>query len=117
MNYSMSNKELTSLLNDCSSVKKEIKLPDGRMKYIWKQRAVLNSDGNPIGLTEFMRRERVILNPPVISTLRNSREEVKNAKKEYAEFMLKKFGKNWRTEMKGATMRLLTFRQLSILLK
>jgi hypothetical protein len=113
--YNFSSRDLKELLNDCSSVKKEIKLPDGRKRYIWKKRAVLNSDGNPISLENFMAQERNMYQR--IDSQRNSREEVKQAKKEYAEYMLNKFGKNWRTEVKGAIVKLTTFRHLSILLK
>lgn len=110
----LTSKELKQLLDDCSSVKKEIKLADGRKKYIWKQRAILNSDGNPVSLENFMQRERIMAKPIKID--RNSREEIKEAKEQYSNYMLKKFGKNWRKEIKGATVKLYTFRQLRMLI-
>ena len=113
----LTNKELNDLLNDCQSVKKTIKVSGGRTKYIWKRRVILNSDGNPIGLEQYMTQsgERVFLIP--IKFERNTREEVKVAKANYAEEMKRKFGDNWKNEKKGATVKLFSLSQLSILLK
>jgi len=109
------NNEFNDLLKAISSVKKEIMVA-GKKAYIWKERVLLKN-GQLMPLDEFMLAsgKRVILNP--ISIERNTREEIKDAKKEYAEFMEKKFGSNWREEKKGAVVRLTTFRSLSILLK
>lgn len=113
----LTNKELNDLLNDCQSVKKAIKVSGGRTKYIWKRRVILNSDGNPIGLEQYMTQsgERIFLTP--IKLERNTREEVKVAKANYAEEMKRKFGSNWKSEKRGATIKLTSFRQLSMLLK
>ena len=113
----LTNKELNSLLDDCQSVKKTIKISGGRTKYIWKRRVILNSDGNPIGIEQYMVQsgERIFLTP--IKIERNTREEVKVAKANYAEEMKRKFGSNWKSEKRGATIKLTSFRQLSMLLK
>lgn len=113
----LTNKELNALLDDCQSVKKTIKVSGGRTKYIWKRRVILNSDGNPIGLEQYMTQsgERIFLTP--IKLERNTREEVKVAKANYAEEMKRKFGSNWKSEKRGATIKLTSFRQLSMLLK
>ena len=56
MIHNLTNKELDSLLKDCSSVEKEIKLADGTKKYIFKPRAMLDFKGQPASIEEFMRR-------------------------------------------------------------
>ena len=98
-----------------TSVKKEF-IVGGRKQYIWHERVML-VDGQLMPLDEFMvaSGQRVFVKPIIHD--RNTREEIKAAKKEYAEFMHRKFGNNWRTEKKGATVKLFTFRQLGILLK
>lgn len=113
----LTNKELNSLLDDCQSVKKTIKVSGGRTKYIWKRRVILNSDGNPIGIEQYIVQsgERIFLTP--IKIERNTREEVKVAKANYAEEMKRKFESNWKSEKRGATIKLTSFRQLSMLLK
>jgi len=113
MNYNLTKFELDDLLKACSSVKKEI----SKNNIIWKKRAILNSDGNPVGLESFMVQsgERRFTTPIVIE--RNSREEVKAAKANYTEEMKRKFGNNWREEKKRAIVKLFSFKQLSMLLK
>ena len=113
MNYNLTKFELDDLLKACSSVRKEI----SKTQFIWKKRAILNSDGNPIGLESFMIQsgERRFAVPVQIE--RNTREEVKVAKANYAEEMKQRFGSNWRQEKRGAVVKLYTLRQLSMLLK
>ena len=98
-----------------TSIKREF-IVGGRKQYIWHERVML-VDGQLMPLDEFMvaSGQRVFVKPIIHD--RNTREEIKAAKKEYAEFMHKKFGNNWRTEKKGATVKLFTFEQLGILLK
>jgi len=109
------NNEFNDLLKAISSVKKEIVIA-GKKVFIWKER-VLFKNGQLMPLDEYMIQsgERVLLNPAPIE--RNTREEIKDAKKDYADSMEKKYGSNWRSEKKGAVVKLTTFRQLSILLK
>ena len=111
----VSNNEFNDLMKAISSVKKEVIIA-GKKQYIWKERVLLKN-GQLMPTDEFMiaSGQRVLLNP--ISIERNSREEIKLAKKEYADSMKSKYGLNWREEKKGAVVRLTTFRQLSILLK
>lgn len=113
MRYNFTKFELDDLLKACSSVKKEI----SKSQFIWKKRAILNSDGNPIGLESFMVQsgERRFVTPVQIE--RNTQEEVKAAKAAYAEEMKRKYGSNWREEKKGAVVKLHSFKQLSMLLK
>lgn len=98
-----------------TSVKKEI-IVAGKKQYIWHERVML-VNGQLMPLDEFMvaSGQRVFIKPIIHE--RNTREEIKAAKKEYANFMEKKFGPNWKQEKKGATVKLFTFRQLGILLK
>lgn len=109
------NNEFNDLLKAISSVKKEIMVA-GKKQYIWKERVLLKN-GQLMPLDEYMIQsgERVLLNP--ISIERNTREEIKKAKKDYADDMYRKYGWNWREEKKGAVVKLTTFRQLSLLLK
>jgi len=111
----LTNNEFNDLLKAISSVKKEIMVA-GKKQYIWKERVLLKN-GQLMPLDEFMTAsgERVLRNP--ISIERNSLEEIKKAKKDYADDMYRKYGWNWREEKKGAVITLHTFHQLSILLK
>jgi len=98
-----------------TSVKKEF-IVAGKKQYIWHERVML-VNGQLMPLEEFMVKsgQRVYLRP--ISIERNSREEIKAAKKAYADDMYRKYGWNWKQEKRGAVVKLFTFRQLSILLK
>lgn len=111
----ITSNEFQDLLKAISSVKKEI-ISMGKKVIIWKERVLLKN-GQLMPTDEFMiaSGQRVLLNP--ISIERNSREEIKLAKKEYADSMKSKYGSNWKAEKRGAVVRLTTFRQLSILLK
>ena len=111
----VTNNEFNDLMKAISSVRKEIIIA-GKKQYIWKERVLLKN-GQLMPTDEFMvaSGQRVILNP--ISIERNSHEEIKAAKKEYADSMKSKYGSDWKQEKKGAVVRLTTFRQLSILLK
>lgn len=94
-----------------TSVRKE--LSGGRC--IWNRSAILNSDGNPIGLEQYMIQsgERVMRKPIVIE--RNTRLEIKEAQVEYANTMQRKYGKNWRKDKKGAEIKLNDFSHLRML--
>lgn len=61
----LTKKELDELMKHCSSVEKEIRLPDGRKKFIFKHRAILDRQGNPIEIGEYMIQsgERTMLVP------------------------------------------------------
>ena len=98
-----------------TSVKKEI-IVAGKKRYIWYDRVML-VNGELMPLDEFMVKsgQRVPLKPIIHE--RNTREEIKLAKKEYTNSMQKRFGSNWKAEKKGAVVKLYTFSQLSILLK
>jgi len=98
-----------------TSVKKEF-IVAGKKHYIWYDRVML-VNGQLMPLDEFMVKsgQRVPLKPIIHE--RNTREEIKLAKKEYANSMKKKFGSNWKAEKRGAVVKLFTFNQLSILLK
>jgi len=111
----LTSNEFNDLLKAISSVRKEIMVA-GRKSYIWKERVMLKH-GQLMPLDEFMTQSglRVPLTP--ISIERNTRQEIKKAKKEYADDMYRKYGWNWREEKKGAVITLHTFHQLSILLK
>lgn len=99
--------ELNDLLKACSSIKKEGNPPQ------WKPRAILGGNGQPISLEAFMELERPQSKPIVIE--RNSKQEIKNAKMEYAREMRRKYGEDWKNELKRNTVRLTTFRQLRML--
>lgn len=111
----ITNNEFQDLLKAISSVKKEI-MSMGRKVIIWKERVILKQ-GQLMPLDEYMLAsgERVLINP--ISIERNSHEEIKLAKKEYADSMKNKYGSDWKAEKRGAVVRLHTFKQLGILLK
>lgn len=111
----LTNAEFNELQKAISSVKKEV-VSLGKKVFVWKERAMLKN-GQLLPLDEYMIQsgERVFSTP--ISIERNTREEIKAAKKEYASSMEKKFGPNWKQEKKGAVVRLTTLRSLSILLK
>lgn len=101
----LTNRELQDLLNNCSSVKEEIRLPDGRKKYIFKHRAILDRQGNPIGLDEYMIQsgERKMLSPTVNKEKKSVEERVaiKNAIRQYKKhgspkgFSSKLFASKW----------------------
>lgn len=111
----LTNNEWNDLQKAISSVKKELMVA-GKKVIIWKERVLLKN-GQLMPLDEYMiaSGERRILIP--ISIERNTREEIKDAKKQYADHMEKSYGAGWRQEKKGAVVKLTTLRQLSILLK
>jgi len=111
----LTNNEWNDLQKAISSVKKELMIA-GKKVIIWKERVLLKN-GQLMPLDEYMvaSGERVILRP--ISIERNTHKEIKLAKKEYSDFMEKKFGSDWRQEKKEAVVKLFSFKQLSILLK
>ena len=82
MLQNLTSKELNSLLNDCSSVEKEIKLPDGKRKYIFKKRAILDFQGKPVSLDKYMHLsgERIMIeNTPKEKKSLEERKEIKKA--------------------------------------
>jgi len=96
-----------------TSVKKEF-IVAGKKQYIWHERVML-VNGQLMPLEEFMVKsgQRVYLRP--ISIERNSREEIKAAKKAYADDMYRKYGWNWRNEKKGAVITLHSLKSLNML--
>lgn len=112
----LTDKELKILLDDCSSVKKTLKIGN-KTVYVWKKRAILNSDGNPIGLEQYLLQAGLRVMRTPIQIERNTRLEIKQAIAEYSTFMERKFGPNWRSEKKRAVVKLFSLSQLSILLK
>jgi len=111
----ISNNEWNDLQKAISSVRKEIMVA-GKKQYIWKERVILKN-GQLMPMDEFMvaSGERVFIKPYVFE--RNTLEEVKAAKKLYADTMYQKYGYNWRNEKKGAVITLHSFKSLGILLK
>jgi len=92
----MEAKELKDLMNACSSVKHETRLPNGKTVVVFKERAILNRMGQPIEIGAFEEAvgHRVyIKNEPKESIPAYDKKQIKNAIKEW-----KKYHKGYQTQ-------------------
>lgn len=91
----METKELKDLMNACSSVKHETRLPNGKSVIVFKERAILNRMGQPIAIDEFEQQvgHRVYINSqPKEAITPEEKKAIKNARKEW-----KKYHKGYKT--------------------
>ena len=90
----LSNKELKDLMQDCQSVKKFITV-QGKQWPIWKERALLYPNGNPLTMEDF--KLATVKMRESIERVEFDKKKVKDAKHSYEVSMREFLGVNWKS--------------------
>ncbi len=89
----LTQKELKDLLQDCQSIKKFITVK-GKQWPVWKERALLYSNGNPLSMEDFQKATITFKEP--IERVSFDKDKVKKAKNSYKAEMRAFLGTNWK---------------------
>jgi hypothetical protein len=93
-NMDLSNKELKDLLFDCQSVRKYI-VVQGKQWPVWKERALLYNNGQPLSMNDFQKATITIVQP--LERVSFDKEQVKAVKHAYESEMRNFLGSNWKS--------------------